>query len=477
MSRKFALQIGGREISTLRRLSVTSPFDGVPVAEVSLAGSEEMAHAAESAAEAFRGWKDQSPYRRAEILGSLAKHIKERREELAGTIVAEAGKPVTLARGEVDRAVNTFSLAAEEAKRIGGEVIPVDLTPDAAGRIGITSRFPRGPVAAITPYNFPLNLVAHKVAPALACGCTVVLKPAPQAPVSSLLLGEMATAAGLPSGVLNVLPAGAEETASLVTDPRIRMVSFTGSAEVGWRIRSQALGKKVLLELGGNAAALVEPDAPLEFAARRIALGSFAYAGQICISVQHVLVHRAVMEKFRTLFLAEVRGLPAGDPRDEKTVVGPLISEASAARVEEWVREAVEAGARVLCGGGRKGPLMEPTVLEGTDAAMKVGCREIFGPVATLDSYDDFDEALERANSSAYGLQAGIFTGSLRRAFQAFRGLEVGGVIVNDYPTFRVDHMPYGGVKASGLGREGVRYAIEEMTEPRLLILNLGDSP
>jgi glyceraldehyde-3-phosphate dehydrogenase (NADP+) len=356
---------------------------------------------------------------------------------------------------------------------MGGELLPLDLQPDAEGRFGITARFPRGAMAAVAPFNFPLNLVAHKVAPALATGNTVVLKPASKTPVASLLLGEIATGAGLPPGVLNVVPAGTEAATRLLDDRRIRMISFTGSAAVGWGIRSRAGTRKVLLELGGNAAAIVEPDADLQFAARRCALGSFAFSGQICISVQHVLVARKVLDEFRSLFVRAVKELGTGDPRDEKTVVGPMISEVEAQRVESWVQEAVAAGATRLVGGGRRGSFYEPTLLEGTDASMKVGCREVFGPVATIDAYDDFSDALERVNGSVYGLQAGVFTRDVARVFEAFRELEVGGVIINDYPTFRVDHMPYGGVKESGLGREGVRYSMEEMTEPRLLVLNL----
>jgi glyceraldehyde-3-phosphate dehydrogenase (NADP+) len=473
MKKRYPLQVGGGETESGNWLPVINPYNGSLLTEVALAGPEEMDRAVRSAAEAFEDYGTFESFRRAELLEAMTEGLRRRREELADIIVAEAGKPVTLARGEVDRAVNTFRLAVEETRRIGGEVIPMDLTPDASGRVGMTSRFPIGPVAAIAPFNFPLNLVAHKVAPALASGNTVVLKPASKTPVSSLVLGEIGKEAGLPPGVLNVVPADVGVAEELVTDDRVRMVTFTGSAEVGWRLRSRAGKKKVLLELGGNAAAIVEPDADLDFAARRIALGSFAYAGQICISVQHVLVHEEIFERFRALFLEAVAALPAGDPKDPGMMVGPMIGPEEAGRVMDWIGEAREAGAQVLCGGARRGALVEPTVLQGTDATMKVGCREVFGPVATIDSYGDFSRALERVNASVYGLQAGVFTADLRRAFEAFRALDVGGVIINDYPTFRVDHMPYGGVKESGLGREGIRYAIEEMTEPRLLVLNL----
>jgi len=475
MKEIYPLLIGGESVRSEKVLTVRNPYDGSDLTRVSLAGPEEMDRAVRCAVDAFKACRTLPTHRRAELLAGMADGIRRRRDELAGVIVAEAGKPLALARGEVERAANTFRLAVEETRRIGGEVIPLDLQAGADGRVGITSRFPLGPVAAISPFNFPLNLVAHKVAPALAAGNTVVLKPASKTPVSAHILGEIGREAGLPAGALNVVPAAVETAENLVTDPRIRMVTFTGSAEVGWRLRARAGKKKVLLELGGNAAAIVEPGADLEFAARRIALGGFAYAGQVCISVQHVLVHEEVFEPFRTLFLEAVEALPAGDPGDPATVVGPMISRESADRVMGWVDEAVSAGARVLAGARQRGALIEPTVLQGTDAAMRVGCREVFGPVVTLDVYSDFADALERVNASVYGLQAGVFTADLRRAFEAFRRLEVGGVIINDYPTFRVDHMPYGGVKESGLGREGVRYAVEEMTEPRLLVLNLSE--
>jgi glyceraldehyde-3-phosphate dehydrogenase (NADP+) len=473
MKTRYPLQIAGGEVESGDWLPVVNPWDGSLVAEVAVAGKPEMERAAAAATEAFPAYRKAGNHFRIDLLHTIAAGLRRRRDEMASLIVAEAGKPITLAEGEVDRAINTFRLAAEEAGRIGGEVIPLDLQPDAEGRLGLTSRFPRGVIAAVTPFNFPLNLVAHKVAPALAAGNTLVLKPAPQAPLSALLLGEISREAGLPPGVLNVIPAGAEVSASLVADRRVRMVSFTGSADVGWGIAARAGKKKVLLELGGNASAVVEPDADLEFAAKRIAFGSFAYSGQICISVQHILVHADIFDRFKELLLAAVGGLAVGDPRDRSTAVGPMISGEAAERVMEWIGEAREGGAELLCGGRRKESVVEPTLLQGTEAEMKVGCREVFGPVATLDAYPSFEEALARVDSTVYGLQAGVFTASLRRAFEAFRQIEVGGVIINDFPTFRVDHMPYGGVKESGLGREGVRYAIEEMTESRLLVLNL----
>jgi acyl-CoA reductase-like NAD-dependent aldehyde dehydrogenase len=334
-------------------------------------------------------------------------------------------------------------------------------------------RFPLGPIAGITPFNFPLNLVAHKVAPAIASGCTMVLKPAPQTPLSAFLLAECVQQAGWPDGALNVLPLSNEDAGLLVTDERIKLISFTGSAPVGWQIKKNAGKKKVILELGGNAGVIVHSDADLAYAADRCVAGGFGYAGQTCISVQRILVERSVDGQFLDLFLAGVKKLKIGDPLEESTDLGPLIRESDAIRASQWIEEAVRTGARVLVGGKRNGPLLEPTVLTGTRPDMKVNCQEIFAPVVTVESYDDFDAAVRQINNSPYGLQAGIFTRDVKLLFNAYEELEVGGLIAGDVPAFRIDHMPYGGVKDSGLGREGLRYAIEEMTEPKLLVMNL----
>ena len=364
-------------------------------------------------------------------------------------------------------------MAAEESTRIYGEYLPLDWQESTAGRWGIVRRFPLGPIAGITPFNFPLNLVAHKVAPAIACGCTMVLKPAPQTPLSALLLAEAIQQAGWPDGALNVLPLSNEDASLLVTDERLKLISFTGSAAVGWDIKRRAGKKKVILELGGNAGVIVHSDADLAYAAERCVAGGFAYAGQTCISVQRILVERSVCGKFTELLLAGVKRLQTGDPLQESTDLGPLIRESDAVRASDWVQEAVRSGARLLCGGHRNGPLLEATVLTGTRAEMKVNCQEIFAPVVTVEPYDDFLEACRQINNSPYGLQTGIFTRDAKLLFNAYEELEVGAVIAGDVPTFRIDHMPYGGIKDSGLGREGLRYAIEEMTEPRLLVMNL----
>jgi acyl-CoA reductase-like NAD-dependent aldehyde dehydrogenase len=349
----------------------------------------------------------------------------------------------------------------------------MDLQSSTAGRWGMVRRYPLGPIAAITPFNFPINLVAHKIAPAIASGCTMVLKPAPQTPITALMLAEIVQKAGWPGGALNVLPLSNEDAVPLISDDRLKLLTFTGSSAVGWQLKAKAGKKKVVLELGGNAAVIIHSDADVDYAAERCVAGGFSYAGQSCISVQRILVQRGVFDQFVQRFLARVAKLKVGDPLDDSTDLGPLIREQDAIRAESWVKEAVKAGAKLLCGGERRGPIMQPTVLTATRPEMRVNCEEIFAPVKTVEPYDDFPAALGRANDSPYGLQAGLFTNDARLIFKAYDELEVGGVMVNEVPTFRIDHMPYGGVKNSGLGREGLRYSIEEMTEPRLLIMNL----
>ena len=410
---------------------------------------------------------------RFHLLQRIAGALYDRREEFARIMTGEAGKPITDARREVARAVQTFTIAAEEAKRIPGEVIPLDWTPGMDSHLGILRRVPIGPVLGITPFNFPLNLVAHKVAPALAAGNPILIKPAPQTPLTALLLAEVGLEAGVPPGGLNVLPCDNRVAERLVVDPRFKLLSFTGSAAVGWMLKAKCGKKKVVLELGGNAGVIVEQDADLDFAAQRCASGGFGYAGQTCISVQRIFVHHSVVDLFTTKLLLQVARLKGGDPNDESTVVGPLIDQHAAHRVEEWIGEAVAQGARVLLGGKRMGSVVEATVLTNVTPTMKVSCQEVFGPVVTVTPYRQFDEALQAMNRSEYGLQAGVFTQDVNKVFHAFRHLEVGAVLVNEIPTFRAEHMPYGGVKDSGLGREGLRISIEEMTEPRFLVLNV----
>jgi glyceraldehyde-3-phosphate dehydrogenase (NADP+) len=364
-----------------------------------------------------------------------------------------------------------FRDAEAEAMRIGGEVLPLDRMPHGTGRWGLTRRFPLAPIAGIVPFNFPLLLAAHKIAPAIACGATMVLKTPPQDPLSVLALAEIIGQAGYPAGGVSVVNCSVEDAAPLLDDPRIRLVTFTGSARAGWQIRQRAARKKVALELGGNAGVIVEADADLDHAAARCATGGFGYAGQSCISVQRILVQRAAYDGFLDRLLPKVRALRVGDPLDENTDLGSMIDEAAARRAEAWVREAVTGGATLATGGHRRGAVLEPTVLLGTRADMLVNCEEVFAPVVTVRPYDRFEEALATVNDSPYGLQAGVFTRDIRNAWRAFEALDVGGVALNDISGFRVDHAPYGGVKGSGLGREGVKYAIEEMTELRLLML------
>lgn len=465
--------VDGKWIERGEVAEIHSPYDSSVIGQVFQGTRADAELAIASAVKAFGTTRRLPAFERQRVLRRVAQTIAARKDEFSRTIALEAGKPIKAALSEVERAIFTFNVAAEESTRIYGEFLPLDWQEYTAGRWGIVRRFPLGPIAGITPFNFPLNLVAHKVAPAIAAGCPLVLKPAPQTPLSSLLLAEAVQQAGWPDGGLNVIPLSNDDAGLLVSDDRIKLISFTGSAPVGWAIKRNAGKKKVILELGGNAAVIVHNDADVSYAADRCVAGGFAYAGQTCISVQRILVERTVYGKFLDLFLAGVSKLRTGDPLELTTDVGPLIRESDAVRAADWIQEAVRTGARLLCGGQRRGSILEPTVLTGTRADMKVNCQEIFAPVVTVEPYDNFDTVLRHVNSSAYGLQAGIFTRDAKLLFAAYEELEVGGLIAGDVPSFRIDHMPYGGVKESGLGREGLRYAIEEMTEPKLLVMNL----
>jgi acyl-CoA reductase-like NAD-dependent aldehyde dehydrogenase len=440
---------------------VNNPFTGGLLAEVSNASSADAEAAIQSTVNAAAAMGALPSHARYQALQKIAGGLYDRREECARLMTAESGKPITDAKREVSRAIQTFTIAAEEAKRIPGEVIPLDWTPGTDSHLGILRRVPIGPVLGITPFNFPLNLVAHKVAPALAAGNSILIKPAPQTPLTALLLGEVVLEARLPPGALNILPCDITVAEQLVVDPRFKLLSFTGSAAVGWMLKAKCGKKKVTLELGGNAGVIVESDADLDFAAQRCAIGGFGYAGQTCISVQRIFAHHSIADLFTTKLLLQVARLKAGDPSDDSTVVGPLINPAAVHRVEAWLGEAVSQGARVLLGGKRMGSVMEATVLSHVTPTMKVSCQEVFGPVVTVTPYRHFGEAMTALNQD------------VNKIFHAFRHLEVGAVLANEIPTFRADHMPYGGVKDSGVGREGVRAAIEDMTEPRMLVLNL----
>lgn len=463
---------GGKWEFSSKWLEVIDPYRQTPIASVCLAQGKQVAAAIDHTLSAFQKTKKLDTFARSEILRQISEGISSRKEEFARTISLEAGKPISDSRGEVGRAIFTFQTASEEAKRIGGEVIPLDLLKGNQKRFGITRRFPLGPILAISPFNFPINLVAHKVAPAIAAGNAILLKPAPQTPLTALLLAEVVSKTDLPPGGLNVIPCEVEDIQQAIVDDRIKMLTFTGSGKVGWHLKEICGKKKIVLELGGNAGVIVHDDADLEYALNRSVTGGFTFAGQTCISVQRMLVHQKVYAPFLERFVNKVKELKTGDPLLETTQVGPLIDQNALLRTEKWVREAISGGARCLTGGARNGTLFQPTVLTGTTAEMKVNCEEVFAPVVTVEAYQNFDQALAMINDSAFGLQMGLFTQDIRKIFKAYEECDVGGVLVNDIPTFRLDPMPYGGVKESGLGREGLKYAIEEMTELKLLSFN-----
>jgi acyl-CoA reductase-like NAD-dependent aldehyde dehydrogenase len=465
--------LDGEWLTEGQPLEVLSPYDGSVVGTTYQATAAHAEAAVKAAQRAFETTRKMPGFERQRILREISEGIRVRQEEFARLIALEAGKPIRTAREEVNRAVFTFAVAGEEATRIGGEWLPLDWQASTAGRGAIVRRFALGPILAISPFNFPLNLVAHKVAPAIAAGCTIVLKPAPKTPLTSLLLAEVIDRSGWPKGAFNVLSLANADAERLVADDRLKMLSFTGSGPVGWALKAKSGKKKVALELGGNAGVIVHSDWAAEDAADRCVAGGYAYAGQTCVSVQRIFVHRDLQERFLARLVEGVRKLKTGNPLDESTDVGPMINEDAARRAASWIDEAVRAGAKVATGGKRNGSFLEPTVLTHTRPDMKVSCQEVFAPVVTVEPYDDFGDAIRRINDSPYGLQAGVFTRDAKLLFKAFEELEVGGVIAGDMSSFRIDHMPYGGVKESGMGREGVRYAIEEMTEPRILVLNL----
>ena len=463
------LLLDGEWIETGEWHEVRSPYSGEPVGRVPQATAEHARRAVDAAARVLD--EPLPAHRRAEILDGVAALLRERADEAASTISAEAGKPMKAARVEAERAVSTFTMAAVEARRLAGDVVPMDASAAGSGKFAYTLRVPIGVVGAITPFNFPLNLVGHKVAPALAAGCPVVLKPAGQTPLSALMLAELETEAGLPAGWLNVLVGPSAEIGDvLVEDDRVRLITFTGSAEVGWKIRERAARKKVNLELGNATPVIVEADADLEQAAAKLAANAFSFAGQSCISVQRIYVQRAAYDDFVASFVPRVETLKVGDPADEETDVGPVIDEDARDRILSWVEEAKSAGASVLAGGEVADGLLRPTVLADVTAGMKVSCLEVFGPLCTVSSYDSVDEAFDLANGTEYGLQAGIFTSNVQTALAAGDALDFGGITVNEAPTFRADQMPYGGVKASGNTKEGPHYAVREMTEERLVV-------
>ena len=470
-AQELGIVLGGKTVQTGTTYEVRSPYDDALVAVVHRAGPAEVEDAIARASAAFETTRKLPSWQRAEILERISAGIAAAREDFARTIALEAGKPIRTARGEVDRAVFTFKVAAEEAKRIYGEIVPLDWLPGNEGRVAHVRRVPLGPVAGITPFNFPLNLVVHKVAPALAAGNPIVLRPASQTPISSLKLAQVLLEAGWPEDAIAVVPSTTADAAPLVEDDRIKLLTFTGSPAVGWGLKGRAGMKRITLELGGNAAVVVHSDADAAYAAERIVWGGTAYAGQTCISVQRVYAHESLAGLEADL-VSRFEALVVGDPLDEATDVGPVIDDGAADRIEAWLAEAVDGGARVLAGGERDGRLVRPTLLTDLDESMKVSCEEVFGPLVGLYRYSDPLEAIDRAGASEFGLQAGLFTNDMRLVERAFDRIDVGGLMVNDVSTFRIDHMPYGGVKRSGAGREGLRYAIEEMTELKLLTTN-----
>jgi glyceraldehyde-3-phosphate dehydrogenase (NADP+) len=455
-------------------LVIRAPQDGSEVGVAPLAGPAEVRAALDATVAAARACRELPAWRRAQALRGVADGLAARRDAMARTLALEAGKPITQARAELDRASFVFRDAAEEATRIGGEVLPADVAPLGTGRLAFTRRFPLAPIAAITPFNFPVLLAAHKIAPAMACGAALTLKPPSQDPLTTLQLGELVQASGYPEGGCNIVPCHVAVAQILIEDPRVRLITFTGSAAAGWAIRAKAGTKRVALELGGNAGVIIEPDADLEWAVSRCTLGGFTYAGQSCISTQRIFVQQDVYAAFVERFVPRVAALVVGDVLDDRTEVGPLISLDAAQRVERWIAEAVAGGAQIATGGTRQGQVIAPTVLLRTSPAMKVNCEEVFAPLVTVTPYARLDDAIAQINASPYGLQAGVFTRDVRALFRCHAELDVGGVNGNDIPGYRLDRLPYGGAKASGSGREGVRYAIEEMTELRVLTLYLG---
>ncbi|MEE8582092.1 MAG: aldehyde dehydrogenase family protein [Myxococcota bacterium] len=467
----YPYYLANRPEAPNRELEVVDKYSGEVVARVALADEAAIDRAIGLAVKAAEPLAAMAAYERQAVLEHCVQRFGERAEELAQALCIEAGKPIKDSRGEVGRLIDTFRIAAEESVRITGEVMPLDISPRARGYRAQWKRVPIGPCSFISPFNFPLNLAAHKVAPAVAIGCPFVLKPASLTPIGALMIGEVLAETDLPEGAFSILPCRREGARLFSEDERLKLLSFTGSPEVGWQLKARAGKKAVVLELGGNAAVIVDEDADLDDAVERIAYGAFYQSGQSCIGVQRIIAHETLYETLKERLVEATRGLVMGDPRDESVFIGPMISVTEAARLDEWIQSALARGAKLLCGGKRDGAMLEATLLEDVPKGEAIVCREAFGPVAVLSSFREFEAALDEVNDSAFGLQAGIFTRDLYKAQRAWDRLEVGGVVIGDVPSWRVDHMPYGGVKESGLGREGVRFAIEHMSEIRLLVI------
>jgi len=467
----YPYYLANNPVAGAKKLAVTDKYTGNVYAEVGLADAAVIDQAINSAVAAERPMAELASFERRAVLEHVLMRVGERQKELADLLCIEAGKPIKDARGEVTRLMDTFRVAMEEATRIGGEVMPLDITPRTKGYRGFTKRVPIGACSFISPFNFPLNLAAHKIAPAIAAGCPFVLKPASLTPLGALVIGEILAETNLPPGAFSILPCSREGADLFVTDERLKLLSFTGSAEVGWKMKARAGKKKVTLELGGNAACIVDADADIEAVIPRLVFGAFYQSGQSCISVQRILIHEKIYEEVKTRLVAETKKLRSGNPHEEEVFIGPMISVAEATRLKGWIDEAARGGATVLAGGGLTGQMLEPTLVEKTRRTDALYSEEAFGPAAVLEKFSDFEDALARVNDGRYGLQAGIFTRDIKKAMRAWDVLEVGGVVIGDVPSFRVDNMPYGGVKDSGLGREGIRSAIEDMTEVRLMVI------
>lgn len=471
MTKKYPYYLAGEAVYANTDLKVTDKYNGEIAYEVPLATPDVLDQAITAAVEATDAMRKMTVYERQAVLEHCIKRFTERQDELAEALCIEAGKPINDAKGEVGRLIDTFKIAAEETPRMLGETLPLDISPRAKGYRGMTQRVPIGPCAFISPFNFPLNLAAHKVAPAIAAGCPFVLKPASMTPIGALVIGEILAETNLPKGAFSILPCRRDSADLLTEDDRLKLLSFTGSPDVGWKLKARAGKKPVILELGGNAACVVDNDWDLDDAVARVIIGAFYQSGQSCIGVQRLFVHSDVYEAFKEKLLVKTKALKSGDPKDPDTFIGPMISEGEATRLHGWITDAQERGATLLCGGERDGNMLQATLMENVPHDCELSAEEAFGPVAILEPFDDYDAVLKRVNDSRFGLQAGIFTRDIYKAQQAWDELEVGGVVIGDVPSWRVDHMPYGGVKDSGLGREGIRWAMEDMTELRLMVV------
>lgn len=467
---KYKIYAGGEFIKTPLSLLVTSSYDNKAFAETYKADKDILEHCIDKAEDAFKELKNLAAYEKSKILTDIANELSAQEELFASIIAREASKPWKYALAEVRRAVQTFTVASEEAKRLPMEYMRLDWSAGGKGRDGIVKCFPVGPIAGISPFNFPLNLAVHKIAPAIAAGCPIILKPASSTPLTTLTLAKIIDKTDLPKGAVSILPMDRETGNLLVTSERLKLLTFTGSSEVGWKMKAQAGKKKVALELGGNAGTIVAETADIEHAAKRCVVGGFAYQGQVCIHAQRIFVNSAVFDEFCDIFIPLVKELKFGNPLSKDTDITSMIDEENAKRIDSWVKEALTEGAELLCGGKREGNYYYPTVITKTNPGMKVSCMEVFGPVVTLEAYDNFEDVVEKVNNTDYGLQAGIFTNKINELDYAYNNIEVGGLIHNDVPIFRTDHMPYGGVKDSGIGREGVKYSIHEMMEPKILV-------